>query len=69
MSGRLHAERNMDRKCPPDVAMRASECPPDVAAMRAMGALWINVLSAVAFKVLPLNVAAYFNCNHEKAVV
>ena len=36
MSGRLQAERNTDRKCPPDIAaMRASECPPDIAAMRA----------------------------------
>ena len=29
----------------------------------------IDVLSTVTFKVLPLNVAAYFNCNHDKAVV
>ena len=48
MSGQLHAERNTDRKCPPDgaakrdcgcppdiAAMRACECPPDIVAMRA----------------------------------
>ena len=36
MSGRLHAERNTDRKCPPDgAAKRANECPPDIVAMRA----------------------------------
>ena len=35
MSGQLHAERNTDRKCPPDgAAKRACECPPDIRACK-----------------------------------
>ena len=42
MSGRLHAQRNTDRKYSPGgAAKRASECPPDIAAMRALGVLQI----------------------------
>ena len=48
MSGQLQAERNTDRKCPPDGApKRTSEYPLDIAAMRAIPFLDGNYSSDV----------------------
>ena len=46
MSGRLHAERNTDRKCPPDgAAKRVSECPPDIATVHT----WLSAGACLVF--------------------